>query len=217
MAELASPDESLESAATDRDYSAEFFALGMPDPTSVAGERLCQRNTETNVDRDLAGQVERLILAHHGAAVQLSGIDSLEDLKSWEDHQQYLLEQNAKRAVSLTTAVVEKFVADDAMLVRAAFVGRRQEEQRVDQPLEVGSFQMISCSSQRVNKTTGSHPNRKRGRSPEGPARDHVQSARSSSKPHTQSHKNRQRAATRARKKGLAQVPGAVVPGPETR
>ena len=217
MAGLALPDEPFESEATDRDYSAEYSALGIPDPVSVEGVRLCQRNTESNVDRALAGQVERLILAHHGTSVQLSGIDSLEDLKSWEDHQQYLLEQNAKRAVSLTTAVVEKFVADDAMLVRAAFVGRRQEEQRVDQPLEVGSFQMISCSSQRVNKTTGSHPNRKRGRSPEGPARDHVQSARSSSKPHTQSHKNRQRAATRARKKGLAQVSGAVVPGPETR
>ncbi len=215
MAELASPDEPLESAATDRDYSAEFLALGMPDPTSVAGERLCQRNTETNVDRDLAGQVERLILTHRSTAVQLSGIDSLEELKSWDDHQQYLLQQNAKRAVRLTNAVVERFAAEDAQSVRAAFVARRQEEQRVDQPLEVGCFQLISCSSQRADKTTDTQPTRKRGRSAEGDASHHVQSAQSFGKPHKQSHKNQRRAATRAREKELAQVSVAVLPGTE--
>ena len=214
MVGLALQDEPLES---DRDYSAEYSAMGIPDPMSVAGERLCQRNTENNVDRELAGQVEQLISTDHSMAVQLSGIDSLEELRTWEDHQQYLLQQNAKRAVSLTTAVVERFAAEDAkLLVRAAFVARRQEEQRADQPLEVGWLQ-ISCSSQRVDKTTGTQPNRKRSRSAEGAARHHVQSAKSSSKPHKQSNKNSRRAAARAREKGPAQVSGAGLPGNETR
>ena len=213
MAGHALPGELLEADATVRDYATEYLALGIPDPTSVEGERLCQRNTEINVDRALAGQVERLILAHLGTAVQLAGIDSLEELKSWEDHQQYLLQQNAKRAVSLTNAVAERFAAEDAALVRAAFVVRRQEEQRVDQPLEVGSFQMISCSSQLwVDEKTDSPPNRKRGRSADGVAGSRVQSAQISTKPHKQSYKNSRRAATRAREKGSARASVDVMP-----
>ena len=216
MAEMTSPDEPLEPAATDRDYSAEFLALGMPDPTSVAGEQRCQHNTETNVDRALAGQVERLILTHRSNAVQLSGIDSLDELKTWDDHQQYLLQQNAKRAVSLTNAVLERFAAEDAKLVRAAFVARRQEEQRVDQPLEIRCFQRISCSSQRADRTMDAQQTCKRGRSGENDARHSVQSTQSLGKSHKQSHQNRRRAATRARAKELAQVSVAVVPGTET-
>jgi hypothetical protein len=86
----------------------------------------------------------------------------------------------------------------------------------VDQPLEVGCFQLISCSSQRTDKTMDTQPTRKRGRSAEGDARHRVQSAQSFGKPHKQSHKNRRTAATRAREKEPAQVSVAVLPGTET-
>ena len=139
-------------------YSARYLDLGIPDPASVAGERHCQHNTECNVDRERAGQVERLILANRSKAVQLSGIDSLEELSSWEDHQQFLLQQNARRAVTLTAAVEQRFAEEDARLVRAAFVVRRREEQCADQPLGAGWFQMISCSSQWVDKMRNMQP-----------------------------------------------------------
>jgi hypothetical protein len=126
--------------------------MDIPDPTSDAGERLLQRNTETNVDIELVGRVERLILSDQGRAVQVAQIDSLEELTTWDRHQQYLLAQNARRAVLLTTAAGRKFADEDKQRVRTAFIVRRREEQRVHQRPGVDWFQMISDNSQWVEK-----------------------------------------------------------------
>jgi hypothetical protein len=133
-------------------YSKEYLALGLPDPRSDAGEKLLRSNTNGNVDSFMAAQVERLILSDRSNAVQLATIDSSDELKTWEDHQQFLLAQNAKRAVTLAAALEQRFAKEDAQLVKDAFMARRRDEQSVDQCSSAKWFQMISGSSQWVAK-----------------------------------------------------------------